>query len=211
MRKGHINLACIEGIIQELAPGCLTEFHRHHPDVTFTVEAAAPDGVVAALQVGAADLGIFFGLHCQNSVEVLLSYDAPLCVLVAPTHPLAAFKRLSPREVTAHAVVMPNKMFGARRVLDSLLVRADVEMPLLLTTNSIDLTLRMVRSGEAATLMGRFKVRAELEGGSLVAVPLAESELVSGALLVCKSANRPLSLPARQLVGYVERSFAPFR
>lgn len=210
-RHGHVALACIEGVLHELAPGFLTEFHRRHPGVTFAVESAAPDQIIAAIQSDTADIGILFGALHQTSIEVLLEYESPLHVLVVPSHPLASFGEISLREVARHPIAMPNMCFGARRVLDAALKSSDIEIPMVLTTNSIDLTLRMVRSGEAATMLGRFVAQNELQSGKLVAVPIVERQLVTGSLVVCKRPDRRLSPPAQQLLGYIERSFSASR
>lgn len=208
LKRGTVTLACIEGVVQRLAPGFLTDFHQSYPEITFSVRTAAPDDIVAALLSDTADLGILFGAARQAGVEVLQSYEEPLHVLVSRSHPLATSPAVSFREVAGFRVVMPDPTFGVRRIVDRVLAKRGISMPMLLDTNSIGLTLGMVCAGTAVTLISKFACQAELDSGQLIAIPLAEEELVVGSLTVCKRANRDLSKQSQALLYFIERTFS---
>jgi DNA-binding transcriptional LysR family regulator len=67
----------------------------------------------------------------------------------------------------------------------------------------------MAITGEALTVLPRFAIRRKLS--QLVAVPLVERRLLTGALIVCKKIDRPLPAPAIQLLRYIESSFNSLR
>jgi DNA-binding transcriptional LysR family regulator len=210
LREGHVTLACIEGVIEELAPGFLTDFHRDYPGIKSTVASAGPDQIIAAMQADSADIGIFFGSPKQPSVHVLLSYDEAMYAIVSPSHPLAGRSQTSLNEISTLRVAMPDPSFGARRILDGALSKLGISIPMLLTTNSIDLTLRMASTGDTLTVLPRFSIRRKLQSGQLLAVPLAEHQLLTGTLMVCKRPDRMLSAPALRLLEYIQASFAIF-
>jgi DNA-binding transcriptional LysR family regulator len=208
-KQAHVTLACIEGVIEELAPGFLADFHHDFPDVKSTVASAAPDLVISSIQSDTADIGIFFGLPHQAPVQTLFSHDETMHAIMAPSHPLAVRKELSLKELTNQRIAMPDGSFGARRLLDGALHKLGIEMPALMTTNSIDLTLRMAITGEALTVLPRFAIRRRLD--QLIAVPLVEHRLLTGALIVCKKIDRPLPAAAVHLLKYIEASFDSLR
>jgi DNA-binding transcriptional LysR family regulator len=210
LREGHVKLACIEGVIEELAPGFLTDFHRDFPGIKSTVASAVPDQVVAAVQSDAADIGIFFGTSKQTSVQVLLSYDQPMHAIVSPSHPLATRSHTSLNEISRLRIAMPDASFAARRILDHALNTMRISIPMLMTTNSIDLTLRMASAGETLTVLPRFAIRRKLQSGQLVAIPFAEHELLTGCLMVCKRPDRILPASALRLLDYIQTSFSIF-
>lgn len=210
LREGRVTSACIEGVIEELAPGFLTDFHRDYPGIKSTVASVGPDQIIAAIHSDSADIGIFFGLPKQPSIHILLSYDQAMHAIVSPSHPLAGRSQISLNEISSLRVAMPDPSFGARRILDSALSELGISIPMLLTTNSIDLTLRVTSTGDTLTVLPRFAIRRKLQSGQLVAVPFAERQLLTGTLMVCKRPDRMLSAPALRLLEYIQASFSIF-
>ena len=206
VRRGEISVHCADAAAQELAPVFLSEFHRAHPQVTFTVRSASTEDIVAALLDYAADIGITYNMRPQADIEAIQTFDYALCALVAPSHTLARKKRATLRDLANCRLAAAEKSFGVRQVLDQALAARGIEVPVLLTTNSLGLLRGMACEGEVVTIASRFAARGELAAGKLVAVPLAEEDALRGTMTVCKRAGRELSAAAQEMIRFVVRT-----
>lgn len=205
LRRGEISVYCADAAVQELAPRFLSQFHRQHPQVTFSVRSGSTEEIVAALRGYAADIGITYNMRPQPDIEALRTFEYRLWALVAPTHPLARRKRTSLREVAQHQLAAAEASFGIRQVLDQALAARGLKASLLLTTNSLGLLRGMACQGDVVTISSRFAARSEIEAGRLVAVALADEDELRGSMTVCKRADRTLSAAAQEMVRAIVR------
>lgn len=207
LRRGEVSLHCMEGIVQQIVPNFLTAFHREHPNVTFTVNTGSSDQTVEALLADTVDIGITFNLQRNPRIEALREFRHPLYVLAAPTHPLAARRQLSLREVSEYPIAMVDPSFGARRAMDRALRARRISASVLLTSNSLALTYGMVIAGSAVTLSSPFAARRALSAGEIVALPITDKILRASTITVCKRRGRVLSPAARELIEFINHEF----
>jgi DNA-binding transcriptional LysR family regulator len=205
LRRGEVQVHCIEGIVQDLMPSAIAAFHERHPQVAFRVNTGGSDAIVEALLADQSDFGISFNMRRSPGIEVLFTFQQPLHALVAPSHPLNRGQTVSLREVVRHPIAMPDPTFGVRGILDRALRAAKLEAPMFVTTNSLALTRAMARTGAAITLSPPFAAAGELAAGQLVAIPISERQLLNGTMSICKRRGRRLSAAAMELVDYVRK------
>ena len=203
LRRGAISVHCADVAARELAPQFLSAFHRKHPQVTFHVRSASTEEIVAALQNYSADIGITYNMRAQADIETVQAFSYALWALVAPSHPLARKRRTSLKEVSRYRLAAAERSFGVRQILDQALAARGLEVPVLLTTNSLDLLRAMTCEGDVVTISSRFAARNELAAGRLVAIPLAEEDALHGTLTICKRAGRELSRAAQEMIQYM--------
>lgn len=207
LRRGDITLYCIEGIVPDMVPSILSTFHRRYPAVTYNVYTAGTDHIVEALLGDTADLGIMFDRVRDPRIQVILSYTEPLHAMMSPAHALARRRSVSLRELAEYPVAMPDASYGVRRLLDRALHAKRIAMPMLLTTNSLELTRGLARSAVAITFMPPFAARRELASGELIAMPIVEKELLMGTMSVCFRRGRRLSAAASELIDVIADEF----
>jgi len=207
LRRGDISLYCIEGIVADIVPSLLATFHRRYPAIRYNVHTAGSDRIVEALSSDRADVGIMFDAARSSGLAVILSYTEPLHAMMSPAHPLARRRHVSLRELAQYQVAMPDASFGVRRLLDRALRAKRIAMPMLLTTNSLELTRGMARSGVAITFTPPFAARRELASGELIAMPILEKEMLMGTMSVCVRRGRRLSAAASELIEAIADEF----
>lgn len=205
LRRGEVKLHCIDAAAQELAPRFLAEFHRRYPDITFVVRSGSTEEIVESLRSYASDIGITYNMGREESIDIVHAYRYKLYVLVAPAHPLARKRKTSLQEIASHRVAMPEPSFGIRQVLDRALQARNIDVPMLLTTNSLGLARGMACEGVAVTLSSRFASRPELASKRLVAIPLVDSDSLTGTMSVCKRAERELSASATEMLQHIAK------
>src|SRR5258708_18045489 len=60
LRRGHVNVAVVEGAIAEFVPGVLAEFNRAFPRISFAVDVAGSHAITRLIMSGDADNGVLF-------------------------------------------------------------------------------------------------------------------------------------------------------
>lgn len=207
LRRGEVRLYCIEGIVSDVVPTFLAALHKKHPQISYLVHAAGSDRIVDAIARDEADVGITFNMERRPDMTVLLSHQEPLRAMVAPGHPLAKQRKVSLERLMQYPIAMPDQSFGVRRLLDGALECLRMAPAMLLTTNSIELTRGMARSGAAITFSPAFAARRELASGDLVGLQVEEQKLLMGRMDVCTRKGRRLSAAAAELVGVIRSVF----
>jgi DNA-binding transcriptional LysR family regulator len=106
-------------------------FCAAHPEVRLRLQVCVWfDEVARLVEQGQADLGLlFYDRDAQRSPH--LSYerllDLRFALLTPPQHPLAGKRRLTPRDLVQYPLIVPPEGSYARRALDQLLQRHDLE------------------------------------------------------------------------------------
>jgi LysR family transcriptional regulator for metE and metH len=103
-----------------LAP-LLAAFHRRHPRVDVNVVADATERPVEALVEGRLDLAILTSATRDRRLRLRPLFTDEMVAIVAPTHPLAKRRWLSPQELAAEHLLLyasaPEDSFTLRSVL----------------------------------------------------------------------------------------------
>jgi DNA-binding transcriptional LysR family regulator len=174
------------------------------PGISFGVAALGSHAIAEAIAEHRFDLGIVFGSSPRTDLLELAQMSQPLCAVVSPNHPLANRASCTLAEVAAFEVVLPDRSFGIRQLVDR--VSANGKFPLIKTveTNTLAFAQRLVMQGEnRVTFLPGDMVLPEIEAGMLVAVPLSDSALRKTRVTLVASTTRKLSQAARHLAQYL--------
>lgn len=207
LRRGEICIYCIEGLFHEILPDILTKFHRSYPDITFSIYSAGTDRIVEALLSDTADIGITFNMRRNVGITSVASHVEAMHALASPSHPLAKLRRVSLRQLSQYAVTMPDASFGVRNLLDQALRKKRISLPMMVTTNSLELTRRLSQAGPTITITPPFSARGELGSGELIAIPIIENHMLRGSMTLCVRRGRRLSAGATELIKAISSEF----
>jgi DNA-binding transcriptional LysR family regulator len=151
-------------------PAILRAFRAEHPSVhvVFRPIRSAKDARRLVLD-GTVDLGIVLDDHpVTDTLAVTLLRPEPLCLLVAPDHPLAPQPRVTVGDLHDHPVVLIEHGCGYRDFFDRLLTDAGVATGSRLEFASIDAVRECVKAGMGLTILPRIAIEHELAEGALV-------------------------------------------
>lgn len=110
----NISFACQRSLANTVLRGALASFASEHRDVRMSVHIAFQEEVIAAVRMGAADIGCLMSNEEPSGVPSTLLGLQRFVVFAAPDHPLAQKSRVSPGEMSAYDFVGPvsTSMFG---------------------------------------------------------------------------------------------------
>lgn len=192
--RGRVHIAVAESVTGRLLPDALAEYHERHPGVAFWVTVGGPRELAAALSRDKVDLILTHEPTEDADCVVLAEVPQPLCVLVAPDHPLSTKSSLRLRECTAYPLSMPDETLAARTLIDGALSRASIRLEPALVSNSIETTKMFART--AGGVCFSFKIGKKPDISGMVAIPLSDPELSQARLRLCSRRGRVLPVAA---------------
>jgi DNA-binding transcriptional LysR family regulator len=200
---GRVRIAVAESVTGRMLPDAIAEYHGRHPGVGFSVRVGGPREIAGALLRDKADL-ILTHEHADDAhLEVLAEVHQPLCVLVAPEHPLAKRTSLRLRECVSFPIAMPDETLAARALIDLSLRRASIRFEPALVSNSIETTKVFARSSHG--LCFSFHIGQKPDVSGMISIPLSDPELQDANLRLASRRGRVLPVAAasfaEQLIG----------
>jgi DNA-binding transcriptional LysR family regulator len=202
---GRVRIAVAESVTGRLLPDAIGEYHQQHPGVGFSVTVGGPRELTSALARDKVDLILTHEASLEPDVVVLAEVPQPLCVLVAPEHPLASRTSLRLRECVAYPIAMPDETLAARALIDSALARASIRFEPTLLSNSIETTKMFART--AGGVCFSFKIGKKPDISGMVTIPLSDRELAEARLRLGSRRGRVLPVAAAAFAEQLTASF----
>ena len=200
LQRGHVEIACVEGLLASFLPEALRLFSQEYPGITLLIRSIGSHAVAEAAAEHRCDVGIVFGTPPRNDLVELARMDQPLCAIVAPQHPLARRPHCSLRDVASYPVVLPDRSFGIRQLIDRVSARGRITLKRTVETNTLAFACRLVSLvPDRVTFMPEDTVLPEVDSGRLVALPLTEKVLRETRVTLVAGDGRKLSPAARLL------------
>ncbi|HEY7098563.1 MAG TPA: LysR family transcriptional regulator [Terriglobales bacterium] len=189
LHTGKLAIAANEFTALYLLP-VLGTFRRLHPMIKITVQRALGSHIPEDVARHNSELGVLTYDPQDRQLHSIVVYLDELILVVPPSHPLAAAKHVSIRQLgaesfVAHIVSSPyrDKVIQAFRRHKTPL-NMDIELP------TLQAIKRFVAMGNGVALLPEISVDNELARGELVRIPVKELQLHRKMRLVYrKSAN----------------------
>lgn len=196
LRRGEVDIACVEGLLNGFMPEFVEHLQGEHEGLVLRVAAMGSQSVAEAVAEHRFDLGILFGQSPRGDLVEIARMSQPLCVIVAPGHPLARLRSCRLSDVVPYGVVMPDRSFGIRQLIDRVRAVDRVDLRIVVETNTLAFGWQMVLRTSYVTFLPLDSVRGEVASGRLVAIPLAERLLRDTRVTLVASPARTLSAAA---------------
>lgn len=192
--RGRVHVAVAESVTGRMLPDAIAEYHQRHPGVGFSVTVGGPRELATALARDKVDLVLTHESTDDREMVTLAEAVQPLCVLVAPEHPLATRTSLRLRECVAYPLAMPDETLAARTLIDSALGRTSIRFEPALLSNSIETTKMFART--SGGICFSFKIGKKPDVSGMVAIPLSDPELSEARLRLASRRGRVLPVAA---------------
>lgn len=199
LERGQVEIACVEGLLSGFMPDFAEVFLAEHPGLALTVSAMGSQAVAEAVAEHRVDIGILFGQSPRRDLIELATMNQPLCAIVSPTHPLARKRTCRLADAAAYRIVLPDRSFGIRQLIDRVRANGRLALSVALETNTLSFAWRMAERIQCVTFLPMDSVRAEVAAGRLVAVPLEDAQFRGTRVTLVASASRTLSVAAERV------------
>jgi DNA-binding transcriptional LysR family regulator len=210
LRRGHVTIYAVEGVVADFLLPVLAEFSRSYRQITYDVVVTGTQDVINALIEDRGDIGIAFNPQPNGEIDVAYEARHPVYVVVAKGHSLAHRSTLAIKEFCSQPLGLPDRSFGIRRLLDQTAAQQGISLVPSLTINSIEMAKAYARSGMGLTVLPAFAVVRECAAGELVAIQIRDAGLTNAAVTLCTHRDRALSSAGQRLLVEISAGLKAF-
>ncbi|WP_234732257.1 LysR family transcriptional regulator [Acidocella facilis] len=202
--RGRVRIVTGEGFMTDLMRWVLGEFCRLHPEVNVTLEQVSAREVVQQVAQDAAHIGIAYGVRPEPPAQIVQSQRQPVCVIVAPEHPLARLEQpVTLKDVAPYPTAQLTPGFGLQQIVSHAALAENVSLVTRLVTNSLVSLRDFAAFGLGVSFMSARAVTMEGGGHRLKAIPTTSHILNEAQVLVLARSGRNYSMAAREVLKVV--------
>jgi DNA-binding transcriptional LysR family regulator len=188
--EGEVRVASIYSIgISELQQ-IKEEFSARYPKAVLRVDYLRPDKIYGALLADAADIGLVSYPEPTKELAVIPWRNEEMAVVSSPFHFLAQSSVLLPSDLAGYDFVTFDEDLTIRRELDRFFREQGVDIRIAMQFDNIEMIKEAVALGSGISILPRRTVRAEVELGRLVAIPLLAPGLARPVGIVHRKRKR---------------------
>ncbi|HKY01728.1 MAG TPA: LysR family transcriptional regulator [Burkholderiales bacterium] len=162
-------------IAEFMLPRVLGEFKSQNPEVQPKLTVGNSEAIEGRVAEHTLDVGLIEAPTHQPSLLTEVVCEDELQLIVAPKHPLAKLKSVSPKQLVGHAFVRRESGSGTREFTDLYLSKAgvaDSELDIIMELGSSEAIKGVISTGLGFGILSRVTVAKEQRLGELVSIPL---------------------------------------
>lgn len=190
-RRGHVAVACSQGLIPYFLPAQIAAYRREHPGVTFSVLVRDREAAERDLATFSSDLAIVFEPIHLVDFEVLLAVPQVIHAIFRHDSPLAAKQEVRLRDCLDMPHVLPTSAYGVRTLLETAAARGSRPLKPIAVSDSFDFMRHYVRHENAVAFQIPIGLQLGPEHG-LVSRPVSTRDMPPGALFLGQMRGRTL-------------------
>ncbi len=154
------------------------QFSTRYPAAHLHVEYMRPDKIYEAVRDDTADLGLVSYPEQSREIAAIPWRNEEMQVAAPPSHRLAKLEEVFPADLNGESFIGFDEDLRIRRELDRFFRAHAIEVNLLMHFDNIQTIKEAVALGSGISILPARTMHAEIEQGTLVAVPLHAPELV---------------------------------
>ncbi|MBN8291285.1 LysR family transcriptional regulator [Rhodobacter sp. NTK016B] len=196
-----LRIAATQFLSCTILPPLLQAFRTAEPEARLQLIDSAIDDVIETVRSGEADLGVYLDVDSDETLEAVPLFRSALCVVMAPTHPLASLPRIAWAQLAGHEIIYLGREDQLRRNLADAGIALDLPHQRVAHGTS---ALALIAAGEGIAVMTRY-VQPMLPIYGLRMVPLVNPSLDRQVVVVHRRKTH-LSRLARKFVAFAREA-----
>ena len=209
LRRGHVAIACEDGIGRDFVPEVLAQFHRDFPRVTFSVEIASAPTILNQIAEGIADIGVAMSPPVRADVSTEAKAEIPLGVICSTDNAIAQKANIRLRDLAGEPLIHGKLGHGGGTDFYSLIAGWSARNHFI-ETNASDFITNLVKAGLGIGIRSPIGIIQEIEGGQVAFVPLTDPQAKSAYLTVYAKPQRTLPIAGAVLLERFKESVPSF-
>ena len=208
---GELLLAASSVPGEHLLPVLLSVFGQKHPHVRVSATVSDSMSVMAQVERGEVSLGLVGRKAKKSHLEFRYLASDRMVLIVPPGHALSGRKKVTVKQVAAHALILREAGSGLRHCFEKSLERAgrslsDLRVAMELGSN--EAIKEAVLQGVGVAVLSTCAVQKELKAHQLFALEVSDLHCDRDMFIV-QDKRRVLPLPARLFLIFLENHPVP--
>ncbi|MGI5144482.1 MULTISPECIES: LysR family transcriptional regulator [unclassified Streptomyces] len=183
---GIVTVGLLDSASSLLAAALASTIIRDHPGIELRLLTGYSGHLQQWLDDGDLDLTLLYNLSSTPSLNAEPLARERLWAVAPPSAGLQAERPVPFEDAVSHPLVVPAAGHGLRTVIDAAAAQANVDMNLIVQTNSMHVQKQLVLAGHGWTILPGVGIAEDVASGLLSAAPLCAPE-VSRSIVLCTS------------------------
>ena len=172
LRLGASTTAC-----QHILPGVLREFKDSFPNCTISIEPGDTPEMIEALHAHKIDLAVNLEPKRGEPLDFRALFTDELHFILSPQHPWARAGRVNRDEIARQDYILYKRMSYTSAMIEAYFREDDIVLFSQLDMGNMEAIKELVKVGLGVSILAPWTAKAEIEDGSLVALPLGKRKL----------------------------------
>ncbi len=200
--RGHVRLAANPSAIHQFLPGVLAGFRAGNPNVRIAMKELVSDVIVANIEDGLVDVGIFSANVGHAGIETFPYLSDRLCAVVPAGHPLAARGVVPVADLLPYPFVALEDGSSLFATISTAARELQRDLDVAVSVRSFDGVRRMVARGLGVAVLPRGVTEPYAESDGLAVVDLSEA-WADRHFLIGVRERKALSGPAERFLEHL--------
>lgn len=174
---GSVTIAGIASIVVYLLQPYVRHYLQRYPNVRLRIEPMRANQTVEVVLEDRVDIGMVACPKEDRRLGVIEFLKERLLLVMHPSHPMAAKKKISIRSLQGQPVILFEPDQATRKLIEGILKRYGVTVKPVMEQDNIETMKRGIEANIGLSILPEPAVAQELSTQSLVARSFAEEEL----------------------------------
>lgn len=210
LKRGVVKVAIVESIADTLMTHVVSKFQQKYPGIQVNIEIGSSQQVMKAIT--AAKVHVALGFNAPNHEELTHGNCQELTIgaVVTPSHPLAKLKKCTLAQCVEHPLAIPASELSIGNILSQAMTKQGLTPKTLIKTNSLRFMKSLAIESDYVAFQTRLGMEAERQAGSLVFIPISQSDLPRDQLVLVTNNTHELSLAPTAFVAHLDDALNHF-
>lgn len=190
---GQLNIGVVS-TAKYFAPQLLTAFRLRHPGIEVNLGVYNREKIVRQLADNEIDLAIMGRPPAELDTVADAFAENPLVIIAAPSHPLAARRRIAPASLSQETFLIREPGSGTRSAMERFFAEQEVILAHTFEMSSNETIKQAVMAGMGIAFISARTITLELMVGRLLVLPVAGTPVMRQWHLVRRAEKRQLPL-----------------
>lgn len=209
LRRGHVRIACEDGIGRDFVTRYLAAFSAKHKNVTYSIAIHGASTILDMTSAGEVDVGLSMGPPMRRDIRLVGAVSVPMGVVMPRDHPLAQRETMTLLDLAGERMILGGAGYGGALEVNKHVTEGNRHRPFIESTSS-DNVLALVLAGLGLAVRSPVGLLSELSRDSLAFVPLAGRKVPEVKLCIWTHLSRSPSIAGSVLTQEFVQGLKPF-
>lgn len=173
LHKGKVTISANEHTVFCLLP-VIQAFRERHPNIKIEVQRGVASRIPKEITAREVELGVISFKPTDDSLRSVSVLTDELMLIVAPTHPFAARKSVSVKELGDEIFIAHNAVSPYRQKVIETFEKYNTTLNIAVELPSLEAIKRLVETGIGVALIPKLTARVEIANGRLIGLSVSE-------------------------------------
>lgn len=210
LRRGVVRVAIVESIADTLMSHVVSKFQDTYPGIQIHITIGSSHQVMQSIT--AAEVHVALGFNAPNHEELTHGNCQELTIgaVVTPQHPLAKQNNCTLAQCVEYPMALPSIDLSIGNIMSQALIGQDLSPKTLIRTNSLRFMKSLAMESGYVAFQTRLGMEAERKSGSLVFLPITDSDLPRDQLVLVTNKTHELSLAPTAFIKHLDDALNHF-